>query len=54
MNRIKRLLFRFKIMNIKINYELNCFELMNEGIPAKSLLPWKTYLLIYLRKYANK
>lgn len=49
MKKLKRFLFRLKIMNVKANYEIICFELMNESRPESSLMPWKTYLLRYLR-----
>lgn len=54
MNRFKRFLYRLKIMNVKTNYELVYYELLNENRPRSSLMPWKTYLLGYLRKHNIK
>lgn len=47
-------MFKLKIWNVKNNYYAIYYELLNEHRLESSLLPWKVYLIQYLRKQQQK
>lgn len=53
MKKIQRFFFKFQIWYVKVKYYEVYYELLNEHRLEKTLMPWKVYLIQYLRNAQN-